>query len=140
MIDKLLGDWLTFDIMSEVIFGMKYNALKDVKWRHVPTAIQNSNIRVSTLIQAYSLTIGRMDRHLFKASIKARNQYLRFIFGLLKNRSKASFSDSGNVFSFLETAKEETAKEGTENDKPALSKSEIQAECATLVVAGKQCP
>lgn len=132
---SLIGDWLTFDIMSEVIFGMKYNALKEVKWRHVPTAIQNSNVRVGTLIQAYSLTIGRLDRYLFPASISARNQYLKFIFGMLKNRSKASFSDNGNVFSFLETAKDEM-----ENDKPALRKSEIQAECATLVVAGEQMP
>ncbi|KID92407.1 aps8, partial [Metarhizium majus ARSEF 297] len=125
------SDWLTFDIMSEVIFGMKYNALKESKWRYVPTAIQNSNIRVSALIQAYSLSTCRIDRYLFAASIKARNQYLRFIFGLLKNRSKASFSDSGNVFSFLETA-----KDTSDNDKPVLSRSEIQAECATLVVAG----
>ncbi|GAP87074.1 putative benzoate 4-monooxygenase cytochrome P450 [Rosellinia necatrix] len=126
---SLLGDWFTFDVMSEVIFGMKYNALKEPKYRYVPQVIQDSNIRVSTLVQAYGLTLGRLDRHLFPASIRARNSFLGFLGRLLKSRATASFTDNGNVFSFLETAKDPDGGE-------TLSKSEIRAECATLVVAG----
>ena len=118
--------------MSEVIFGMKYNALKETKYRYVPQAIQDSNVRIGTLVQAYYLTFGRLDRYLFPASIRARNAFLGFLGSLLRGRSKASFSDNGNVFSFLETAKDPDGGK-------TLSKSEIRAECATLVVAGK-CP
>src|SRR4051794_38313100 len=92
--------------MSEVIFGMKFNALKEEKYRYVPQVIQDSNIRVGTLVQAYSLRIGRIDKYLFPDSIRARNAFLGFIGGLLKSRAKASFSGNGNVFSFLETAKD----------------------------------
>ncbi|KAI8628149.1 cytochrome P450 [Xylariaceae sp. FL1651] len=126
---SLQGDWFTFDIMSEVIFGMRYNTLKETKYRYVAEAIQGSNVRVGTLIQAYWLTIGRLDKYLFPESIRARNAFLGFIGGLLKSRAKASFSDNGNVFSFLETAKDPDGGE-------TLTKSEIRAECATLVVAG----
>ena len=126
-----IGDWFTFDIMSEVIFGMKYEALTKSTYRHVTQAIQDSNVRVSTLVQAYSLTTGRLDRYLFPASILARNAFLKFITSLLRDRSKMSLSqDNGDVFSFLETAKD------PDNDK-TLTKSEIRAECATLVVAGR---
>ncbi|KAE8833769.1 hypothetical protein PTNB73_04850 [Pyrenophora teres f. teres] len=127
---SLQSDWFTFDIMSEVIFGMKYGALKKSTYRHVTQAIQDSNVRVSTLVQAYSLTTGRLDRYLFPASILARNAFLKFVTSLLRDRSKMPPSqDNGDVFSFLETAKD------PDNDK-TLTKSEIRAECATLVVAG----
>ncbi|KAI0873979.1 cytochrome P450 [Hypoxylon argillaceum] len=126
---SLIGDWFTFDVMSEVIFGMKYNALKEPKYRYVPQVIQDSNIRVSTLVQAYGLTTGRLDKYLFPASIRARNSFLGFLGRLLKSRVTASSTDNGNVFSFLETAKDPDGGE-------TLSTSEIRAECATLVVAG----
>ncbi|KAF1351558.1 pisatin demethylase [Lizonia empirigonia] len=127
---SLQSDWFAFDIMSEVIFGMKYEALKKSTYRHVTQAIQDSNIRVSTLVQAYSLTTGRVDRYIFPASILARNAFLKFITSLLRDRSKTPPSqDNGDVFSFLETAKD------PDNEK-TLTKSEIRAECATLVVAG----
>ncbi|EOA91201.1 uncharacterized protein SETTUDRAFT_112800 [Exserohilum turcica Et28A] len=116
--------------MSEVIFDMRYEALKKSTYRHVTQAIQDSNVRVGTLVQAYSLTTGRLDRYLFPASIQARNAFLKFITSLLRDRSKlAPTQDKSDVFSFLETAKD------PDNDS-TLTKSEIRAECATLVVAG----
>ncbi|KAK2051615.1 putative cytochrome P450, partial [Colletotrichum caudatum] len=122
-------DYFTFDVMSEVIFGMKYNALRESKYRFVMRALEESNVRISALVQASSLALGRIDKYLFSRSIKARNEFLGFLASLLKNRSKASFSDNGNVFSYLETAKDTDGKS-------TLSKSEIRAESATLVVAG----
>ncbi|KAF9873690.1 hypothetical protein CkaCkLH20_08800 [Colletotrichum karsti] len=122
-------DYFTFDVMSEVIFGMKYNALREPKYRFVMKALEESNVRISALVQASSLALGRIDKYLFSGSIKSRNKFLGFLAGLLKNRSKASFSDNGNVFSYLETAKDPDGES-------TLSKSEIRAESATLVVAG----
>ncbi|KPA38211.1 isoamyl alcohol oxidase [Fusarium langsethiae] len=126
---SLQSDYFTFDVMSEVIFGMTYNALRDSKYRFVSRALEASNIRISALVQSSLLVIGRLDKYLFPKSIVGRNKFLGFIGSLLRDRSKASFADNGNVFSFLETAKDPDG--GNE-----LSKSEIRAECATLVVAG----
>ncbi|KAJ3961100.1 Cytochrome P450 monooxygenase apf8 [Colletotrichum tropicale] len=122
-------DYFTFDIMSEVIFGMKYNALREPKYRFVMSALEASNVRISALVQASSLALGRIDKYLFADSIKSRNKFLGFLGSLLKTRAKASFSDNGNVFSYLETAKDPDGES-------TLSKSEIRAESATLVVAG----
>ncbi|KAL3294140.1 isoamyl alcohol oxidase [Colletotrichum asianum] len=122
-------DYFTFDIMSEVIFGMKYNALREPKYRFVMSALEASNVRISALVQASGLALGRIDKYLFADSIKSRNKFLGFLGSLLKSRAKASFSDNGNVFSYLETAKDPDGQS-------TLSKSEIRAESATLVVAG----
>lgn len=116
--------------MSEVIFGMAYNALKDTSYRFVTGALGSSNIRIGTLFQSPLPAICRIDKYLFPKSIQGRNQFLGFIGSLLRDRSKASFAGNGNVFSFLETAKDPDG--GNQ-----LSKSEIRAECATLVAAGK---
>lgn len=124
------GDYFTFDVMSEVIFGMRYNALKESGYRYVARALEESNVRVSTLVQSSIPSLGRLDRYLFPSSIQGRNQFLGFIGSLLRDRKKALFSGNGNVFSFLETAKDPDG--GSE-----LSKAEIRAECATLVVAGE---
>ncbi|WYZ36342.1 hypothetical protein EsH8_XII_000092 [Colletotrichum jinshuiense] len=123
------SDYFTFDVMSEVIFGMRYNTLKTESYRFVMKALEESNLRISTLVQASSLTIARLDKYLFPESIAARNRFLGFLASLLKNRPNASGSDNGNVFSYLETAKDPDGES-------TLSKSEIRAESATLVVAG----
>lgn len=116
--------------MSEVIFGMAYNALRDTKHRFVIRALEASNISISALIQSSLLVIGRHDKYLFPKCIAGRKRLLGFIGSLLRDIPKASFADNGNVFSFLETAKDTDG--GNE-----LSKSEIRAEYATLVVASK---
>lgn len=116
--------------MSEVIFGMKYNALKEVSHRYVAHAIQESNVRVGTLVQAYGLTMGGLDKYLFPSSIRARNKFLRFVGSLLRDRKNADVASNGNVFTFLETAQDPDGGQ-------AFGKSEIRAECVTLIVAGK---
>lgn len=116
--------------MSEVVFGMRYNALKETSYRFVTEALEASNIRVSTLIQSSFLGVGKLDRYLFPTSIQARNRFLGFISSLLRDRFKTAFSERRDVFSFLETAKD---PEGGSK----LSKTELRAECATLVVAGE---
>ena len=126
------GDYFAFDVMSEVIFGMRYNALKESTYRFVARALEASNIRISALVQSSLLGAGRLDRYLFPDSIRGRNKFLGFIGSLLRDRSKASLAENGNVFTFLETASDPDG--GKE-----LSTSEIRAECATLVVAGTWC-
>ncbi|KAG8420376.1 Cytochrome P450 monooxygenase apf8 [Metarhizium acridum] len=122
-------DYYTFDVMSEVIFGMDHNALKDPTYRYAIKALADSNVRLGTLFQAPVLAIGRLDKYLFPTAIQGRNNFVKFLGSLLRSRTRASCSRSGNVFSSLETAKDADAG-------MTLDKSQIRAECAALVVAG----
>lgn len=126
---SLQFDNFTFDIMSEVVFGMKYDALRREKFRYVMKCIEESNVRVSVLIQASSLTTARLDRYLFRRSIQSRNKFLGFLTSLLKERVRLNSEKLENVFNFLSTA--EDPDTGAK-----LTNSEIRAEAATLVVAG----
>ncbi|KAE8396573.1 cytochrome P450 [Aspergillus alliaceus] len=101
-----VGDYFTFDAIAEIIFGMRYNALREPTYRFVAHALEASNVRISALAQAPMLTTGRLDKNLFPSSIRGRNQFLGFISSLLRCCSKASFSDNGNMFTFLETTKD----------------------------------
>lgn len=121
------SDYFTFDVMSEAIFGVKYNALKEPTYRFVAQALEESNVRISALVQAPMLMLGRLDKPLFRHSIRGRNKFLGFISGILRDRANAT--GHNNVFSFLESAKEPDSGK-------VLDKSQIRAECATLVVAG----
>ncbi|KAF5860738.1 hypothetical protein ETB97_001179 [Aspergillus alliaceus] len=112
------GDYFTFDAIAEIIFGMRYNALREPTYRFVAHALEASNVRISALAQAPMLTTGRLDKNLFPSSIRGRNQFLGFISSLLRCCSKASFSDNGNMFTFLETTKDPVKEK-------MLSKSEI---------------
>ena len=86
--------------MSKVIFGMKFNALRKPCYRFVTKALEDSNVRISALVQCSILAVARLDRYLFPKSIEGRNKFLGFITSLLRNRASASFSDNGNVFLF----------------------------------------
>ncbi|KAL6885676.1 putative cytochrome P450 [Trichoderma evansii] len=120
-------EYFSFDIMSDAIFGVKYNTLTEPTYRFVSKALEDSNMRISALFQAPMLKIGKLDKYLFSKSIQGRNKFLGFISSLLLNRS--ALSGDGSVFSFLESAKDPI--EGH-----VLDKSQVRAECATLVVAG----
>jgi hypothetical protein len=48
-----MADWssyLTFDIMTEVVFGLNYHLVGSKVHRHIVDAIANSNIRTTTLL------------------------------------------------------------------------------------------
>ncbi|XP_044721304.1 cytochrome p450 domain-containing protein [Hirsutella rhossiliensis] len=85
-------NWLTFDIMGDVVFGIRYDLLGSPTNRRIPNAIEQSNVRVSVLLQSPFLRqIGRVDRWLFPKAIEARNQFLYFVGGLVKRVMKAEF-------------------------------------------------
>ncbi|TWU71772.1 hypothetical protein ED733_002837 [Metarhizium rileyi] len=126
-------DYFAFDVMSEVIFGMDHNALKEPTYRYAIKALEDSNVRLGALFQAPILAMGRLDKYLFPTAIQGRNRFVEFLSSLLRGRSKASCpgngNGNGNVFSFLEAAKDTDGG-------MSLNKSQIRAECAALVVAG----
>ncbi|OBR08002.1 Fatty acid synthase subunit alpha reductase [Colletotrichum higginsianum IMI 349063] len=123
---------LTFDVICDIAFGLSPNTLKNDKYRFVPACITESNVRIGALVQASILSIAKLDKYLFPQSIKARNRFLGFLVWLIKTRKGLSPSPGAkrsDVFSYVETAK-------NPDDGSMLSRDEVQAESATLIVAG----
>lgn len=122
-------NFLTFDIMSDVLFGEHYNMVTSEEHRYVVKAIEDSNVRTSVLAQAPLLAFRRWDRKIFAESILARNKFIQFVNTLLQRRFKAAKSARQDVFTFLLDAKDPETQQ-------SLSLAEIGAETTTLVVAG----
>lgn len=123
------GNYLAFDIMADLIFGGKYNLLERQTYRYVPTVIEASNVRVSAILQAPILKLGRLDKILFPKAIVGRNVFIRFVGKLLRDTLKVDRSEKKDLFAVLSTAKDpETGSRFTQE--------EIIAESTTLIVAG----
>ncbi|MCJ1389640.1 hypothetical protein MMC18_002497 [Xylographa bjoerkii] len=123
------ANYLTFDIMSDVVFGEAFELLEKPENRFVPECIEGSNVRTSVLVQAAELSTRRLDRYLFPQAILARNRFISFVSRLLKARMSAEPLKRRDVFSFLLGAKDPETQQ-------SLSMAEIGAESTTLIVAG----
>jgi cytochrome P450 len=123
-------DYLSFDMMSELIFGVKYNLLGSTTHRYVFEAIEESNERMSVLIYLPIIRyIRRLDRFLFPRAIKARNTFLAFVSRLVEDCIASKWeSTSRNLFSILSTSTDPITGEG-------FSMKEIVAETTNLCVA-----
>ena len=126
-------NYLAFDMMSSVVFSASFNTTTTDEYRYVPKAIEESNIRMSVILQAKELTLHRLDRYLFPASITARNRSVKFISALIGTRLQDTAGSKHDIFDLLQNAKD---PQGTER----LATAELGAEAATLVVAGKLPP
>ncbi|KAH7370158.1 cytochrome protein [Rhexocercosporidium sp. MPI-PUGE-AT-0058] len=130
--NKDMSDWsgyFTFDVMSDIVFGEEYGLLDKEDKRPILAAIEASNVRISVLLQAASLSFCRIDRRLFPEAIQGRNIFVNFVKELLSRRVKADPLIRGDVFSYLLKARDSQTKEGLDQD-------EICAESTTMIVAG----
>ncbi|KAH7122774.1 cytochrome P450 [Dendryphion nanum] len=122
-------NYLAFDLMATFIFSGKYNMLERNQYRYVVKCIEESNIRVSTILQAPCLKNFRIDKLLFPRAIIARNMFLNFVGKLLRDTKKNDRSQRKDLFEMLSHAKDPESGRG-------FSPEEIVAESVTLVVAG----
>lgn len=116
--------------MSSVIFSSKRDALTDSKYRWVPDAISESNVRVSVLFQIpdWKGFLG-LDKHLFPDAIKSRNRFIGFIQTVLGDRLALGKQQTcRDIFAAIANAKDEN-NEG-------FGMHQLGAEAATLIVAG----
>lgn len=126
-------NWMSFDIMGDVVLGLKYDLLGSEAKRDVPEAIEASNVRVSVVGQSPRvLRFARMDIWLFPAAVKARDVFLQFA----KTSMEAVVAAPTN-----ETAKATTVLSGLKAAKDpihggSLSDRELLAETIALIVAG----
>ncbi|KAJ6023759.1 Cytochrome P450 E-class group I [Penicillium herquei] len=123
------SNYLTFDIMSSIIFGESFDLLTNPKNRGIVQAIEDSNVRTGVLLQAPELSTRRLDRKLFPQAIVGRNMLIRFVNQLLQKRMSAKPLKRNDVFSFLLDAVDPETKQG-------FTPAEIGAESTTMIVAG----
>ncbi|KAK6208581.1 cytochrome P450 3A31 [Colletotrichum tabaci] len=131
--------YLSFDIMSDVVFGARYNLLEDERFRYVTESIDKSNTRMSALIQWPRLAALRIDKRFFREAITARNRFIRFVSRVVRDRALkaktvsidigAQGSRDADVFANLASAKDPETGRGFDD-------AEIAAESTTLIVAG----
>ncbi|KAJ5674928.1 Cytochrome P450 E-class group I [Penicillium maclennaniae] len=123
------SNYLTFDIMSSIIFGETFDLIGSSENRDIIQSIEDSNVRTGVLLQAGELATRRLDRKLFPQAIVGRNYFIRFVNQLLKKRMSAKPLKRKDVFSFLLDAVDPETKQG-------FTPAEIGAESTTLIVAG----
>ncbi|KAF2193883.1 cytochrome P450 [Zopfia rhizophila CBS 207.26] len=133
-------DHHTFDLMSSLIYSASYDATNREEFRFVPHSIEQSNVRMSVILQAPELMWARLDRKLFPGSIAARDKFLKFLRTMIATRmqrrtvtadksSSPETSPHDDIFALFEKAHDpETGK--------SFGTTELTAESATLVVAG----
>jgi cytochrome P450 len=124
-------NYLAFDSMTAVSFDTDFDTINKPQYRYAMSALEESNVRLSVLLQEPRFTMLNLDRWLFPASIVGRDQFVRFIRRLLKQRLGAlGATASADIFSFLHSCKDpDTGKE--------LSPMELSTETALFVVAGE---
>ncbi|RAK71487.1 cytochrome P450 [Aspergillus fijiensis CBS 313.89] len=123
------SNYLTFDIMSSVIFGVNFDLIGSPKNREIVRCIEDSNVRTGVLLQAGELATRRLDRKLFPQAIIGRNFFIKFVNQLLKKRMSAKPLKRKDVFSFLLDAVDPETQQG-------FTPAEIGAESTTMIVAG----
>lgn len=126
----LPANYLTFDIMSRIIFGESFDLIGSPKNREIVKCIEDSNVRTGVLSQAGELSTRRLDRWLFPQAIQGRNAFIRFVNILLKKRMSAKPLKRHDAFSFLLDAVDPETQQG-------FTPAEIGAESTTMIVAGK---
>ena len=124
-----VGSYLAFDIIADVVSSRSYDLLGNAKNRYIVDAIAGSSNRTTILLYLPELIIGRLDKRLFPASIKARNILLRFIGKLVHERLQVLAPERKDVFSVLQSAMDLNTGKGLQMD-------EIGAESTTLIIAG----
>ena len=129
---KDMSEWcyyLSFDIMSDIVFSARYSLLESKSFRYVTRAIDASNRRMSTFIQFPAIAKWKtLDKYLFKDALIARNKFIKFVLQVVRERLQHK-EEEADIFVHLTTAKDPETGEG-------FSPNEIHAESTTLIVAG----
>lgn len=115
--------------MTTTVFGECFDLLRSQWYRYIPEALSRSNKRISIIVQWPMIAFRRLDKVLFKDSVYARKEFLRFVHNLVTDLV-ARGAKKGDIFSTLLDASDPT----TGNK---LSRDEIVAESILMIVAGK---
>ncbi|GAQ47038.1 cytochrome P450 3A31 [Aspergillus niger] len=139
-----MAEWcgyLTFDLMSDLVFSASYNLLGREKFRYMPEVIDKSNVRMSVLAYMPIIAAWRaVDAIFFRDALIARNRFLRFVVRAVRERANRALGKwapdaldpckpRDDIYSSLAKARDPDTGEG-------FTASEMVSESTTLVVAG----
>jgi cytochrome P450 len=133
---RIAGDFFTFDVMSQLVFGTSYHLLTDATNHWIIDGVLGQMRRISFLTTLPELQDMKMQNILFPG---ARQRALRFsgksreIMEARQKREKSGLDDKENpidLFSKLLTAKDPETGEG-------LSQKQLWAESNLLIIAGR---
>ncbi|KAL4883828.1 cytochrome P450 [Aspergillus karnatakaensis] len=126
-----ISDWcsyLTFDTMTDFVFGLKYDLLRDQRWRHVVHDIEVTNVRLYVLMHLRMLYLGRLDKWLFPAATRGAQGFLGFV-----NRLLADYPRRGET-KHVDAFKHFT---GDKNGSPAMIPKQVYSEAVMFVTAAQ---
>ncbi|KAK2608925.1 hypothetical protein QQS21_002501 [Conoideocrella luteorostrata] len=139
-----MSEWcgyLTFDLMSDLVFSASYNLLGNEKFRYMPHVIDKSNVRMSVLVYLPFISWFRfIDGYFFREALIARNRFLRFVVRAVRERADRALGKwspqaldpcppRNDIYSALAVAKDPDSGRG-------FNSMEMVSESTTLVVAG----
>ncbi|KAF9873689.1 hypothetical protein CkaCkLH20_08799 [Colletotrichum karsti] len=122
-------DYFTFDVMSQLVFGMSYHLMEDSENHWIADAILGQMRRVSFLMQLPELEDMRLHKLLFP---NARKKALRFSMkskDIMEKRKQSSEKSKNDLFSKLLAAEDPETGE-------SLSQLQLWAESNLLIIAG----
>ncbi|KAL4992945.1 cytochrome P450 [Aspergillus recurvatus] len=128
-----MSDWcsyLTFDAMTDFLFGLKYDILRDATYRHVVHDIEATNVRLYVLTHSKFLYLGRLDKWLFPAAARGSRGFLNFINQVFSDLPYSDESSHLNPFTRFAQAK---AKDG----QPLMTAKQIHSEGAMFITAAQ---
>ncbi|KAE8323850.1 cytochrome P450 [Aspergillus sergii] len=124
-----LCTYLAFDIMSQFVFGLNYDLLRQSQHRHIIGDIEVSRVRTAVLVNWPTLYVGRLDKILFRESVAARKRFLKFVDQLISDVSEIQGVTDGSMFSNLSTWRDDQSGK-------KLTPVEVRAEAVFLIIAG----
>ncbi|KAL4786596.1 isotrichodermin C-15 hydroxylase [Aspergillus varians] len=128
-----VSDWcsfLAFDAMTDFLFGLKYDLLRDPRWRKVVHDIESTNVRLYVLAHLPWLYLGRMDKWLFPTATRGSRGFLQFVDQIVKDYPHREESGHIKPFTRLTEAKDESGR-------PMLNSKQAYSEACMLVTAAQ---
>lgn len=116
-------------MMTSVVYGTSYNLVENPERRPIVRAMEKLNIRVGALIATPWLAKVKLDRLIFRPSIRSRNLFVKFALEVLQSRKEA-MRPMGDVFSVLINAKDPVTG-------LALDEKQLASESSNLIMAGR---
>ncbi|KAL4803048.1 cytochrome P450 [Aspergillus unguis] len=128
-----VSDWccfLTCDVTTDFLFGLKYDLLRDSQWQHVVHDLEATNTRLYVLMHAHFLYLGRLDKWLFPEAVRGSKGFMSFINQLSKDFSQGQPTEHTTPFSRFHEAKGKDVK-------ALMNPKQIYSEATMLVIAAQ---
>lgn len=128
---EVLGCYLSFDLMAELVFGKTFRMLAETSNRFIIDLIQAATFRVGVCFQMSKLAVWNIDKLLSPGVSKLRDRYVEVSRSMAIDRMKMEKANRHDLFSYILAAKDPQTGKG-------FSMDDIWGESTLLIVAGKK--